>query len=544
MADRTAALAVDVEPAVQSAVPRPWRHLEHALPTARAWIVLAIVLTTFLIYWPSALALHGLWTDTHSRTYTHGYLILFISLWLIARSGEALDGAPVRPISYGLAAIIGLSAAWLLAWRAGLQDLHLVLLPLLMTAQILTVFGWTTTLRAGFPIGFLCFALPLWGDMVGILQRMSVAVTSGLIWCTGLPAFVEGNRVHVPAGVLEIEDGCAGLHYLIVGLALAALYGELLKDSIALRLRWLCFMGVLAIVGNWLRIFVIVIAAYVTDMQGFLIRVDHYWFGWLLFAAAFALFLRIAGRTARAPAGVRRALVEPPMKPAEQPGVTGTSLVRAPVVNPRWYVASVVCACALPLAVYASSLKGPSELGVAINWPSALAAWQGPLLETSATWSPEFHNATTTALRRYTSSSGLSVEMFVVAYRTQEQGRELVTYDNALFGTQDALSLEQERVVRAGGSPWRDATVVDRDSRKSIIWWQYRIGERSFTSPLASQLWYGMTALGAPQPSSLVALRTPCQSSCAAARRRLEAFVPNLEPTQHLISVVQGNPSP
>ena len=530
MADRTAAFAVHMEPAVQSAVRRRWRPLAQVLPGRRAWIVLALLAATFLIYWPSTLALHGLWTDTHSRTYTHGYLILFISLWLIARSSAALDRAPVRPASYALAAIVGLSAAWLVSWRAGLQDLHLVLLPLLILAQVLAVFGRPVTLRAAFPIGFLYFALPLWGDVVGILQRMSVGVTGALIWLTGLPAFVEGNRVHVPAGGLEIEDGCAGLHYLIVGIALAALYGELLKDSLALRLRWVCLMGILAILCNWLRIFVIVVVAYATDMQGFLIRVDHYWFGWLLFAATFAGFLWIAGRTARA------------RTPTERPAAASQPVPQAAMLGPRRYVGAVACACALPLAVYGMNAPGQSQ--VIIHWPTAPAAWQGPTLENPASWSPEFHNATMAALRTYTSSSAPSIEMFVVAYRTQEQGRELVNYDNALFGTRDALSLEQERVMRAGGSRWREAMVVDRDGKESIILSQYRIGDHSFANPLASQLWYGLMALRDPQPSSLVAVRTLCQPGCDAARGRLQAFVSSLEPTQHLLSVVQGRPLP
>ena len=174
------------------------------------------------------------------------------------------------------------------------------MLPLLVFAALLAVLGWSVARILLFPLGFLYFALPLWGDLVGILQHLSVNATHALIWLTGLPAYMDGNFVRLPAGTLEIADGCSGLHFLIVGLAMAALYGELSRDSLLRRIAWLCLMGGLAIVANWLRIFVIVAAAYATEMKTFLVTVDHYWFGWLVFAATFAAFLWIANRSAGA----------------------------------------------------------------------------------------------------------------------------------------------------------------------------------------------------------------------------------------------------
>jgi hypothetical protein len=46
-----------------------------------------------------------------------------------------------------------------------------------------------------------------------------------------------------------------------------------------------------------------------------------------------------------------------------------------------------------------------------------------------------------------------------------------------------------------------------------------------------SQLWYGLVAIVKPPVSSLTALRTACLPNCKAARTRLNAAAPWLQPT-------------
>ena len=43
-------------------------------------VIAGLMLAVILAYWPSALALHRLWTNAAEETYTHGYLILLLSL--------------------------------------------------------------------------------------------------------------------------------------------------------------------------------------------------------------------------------------------------------------------------------------------------------------------------------------------------------------------------------------------------------------------------------------------------------------------------------
>ena len=497
--------------------------LRSALRSGRLPALGLILLAVALVYWPSSAALAGYWTDTADRTYTHGYLILLTALWLIVRDREALEAAPIRPVPLALAAVLGLSAAWLLFWHAAVQDLHLLLLPLIAFAAILAALGRSIARIVLFPLAFLYFAMPVWSDLVGVLQQMSIAANDVLIRLTGLPAFLQGDLVHLPAGTLEIAEGCSGLHFLIVGLALAALYGELSRDSLLRRIEWLALMGALALVANWLRIFVIVVAGYATDMRTFLITVDHYWFGWGVFAVAFAAFLWLAGRLSGPPAAAGAG--PPPTAPAA--GAPGrVSLARCLI--------AVGALAALPLLAASAELARAAPRGaVTLDWPIAHGAWSGPQPPSAAAtlWSPLFENASTTSLEDYVAQSGRTVEIYAAVYRTQRQGAKLVAYGNSLLGGAHApLAPVAHQIIRGASGPWRELELAGPGGGRSLLWAQYRIGERRFASGRRSQLWYGLASFASEPVSALIALRTECESDCALARARLAAAAVNLVP--------------
>jgi exosortase/archaeosortase family protein len=159
-----------------------------------------------------------------------------------------------------------------------------------------------------------------------------------------------------------------------VGLALAGLYGELAGDSVRRRLLWLGLMGLFAIVGNWVRIFLIVIAAYETDMRTYLVTVSHYWFGWAVFVVFFLAFLWLAGLLAsrwdRCAAAKRRTEASVPDEP----------LVReTPRASLGCVLAALGALLVLPCVVYARNLLSPvAAQPVVISWPAAPAGWSGP----------------------------------------------------------------------------------------------------------------------------------------------------------------------
>ena len=502
----------------------------------RLAIAVGFLIVIALVYWPSSVALDGEWRDTIDKTYTHGYLILLISLWLMWRDRGRLEAAPLQPEPLALPALVVLSAAWLFFWRAAVQDPHLLLLPLLLYTALLAVFGRAGARVLRFPVGFLYFAMPVWSDLVDPLQRLSAAANGALIWLTGLPAYMDGDLIRLPAGTLKIAEGCSGMHFFIVGCALAALYGEVMRDSLRLRLIWLALMAVLALVANWLRIFVIAVAAYETHMQTYLVTVDHYWFGWFVFAACFAFFLWICGRIAVA--------LEPAGGSDGSDGTGGTggtvgarsapgggSAVVAPPARPSVArcIAAVACLSVLPLVIYATDAsRGQPAAGVAIDWPVA-TGWSGPQTVMPSRWIPVFQGATASAHRRYVDASGRSVEFFVVAYRRQRQGAKLVAYGNSLLG-EGGLRVLGGRIVDTPEGPWRERTIVNADGDRSLLWSQIRIGSRRFAWPRLSQLWYGVVAFASEPLTALVAVRASCEAGCGAAAARLASAAGALQP--------------
>jgi exosortase len=480
-------------------------------------LVLCFWAAVGLLYWPSALELHRLWTDWAGETYTHGYLLLLLSLWLLIRDRERLALTPIRPEPLTLIPLAVMSVAWVWFWRAAIQELQLLLLPLILYAALRAAFGRHLARAVAFPIGLLYFATPLWGDINGIVQTLSAKVTGLLLWTTGIPAFMDGDFVRLPVGSIEIARSCSGLHELIVGLALAAIYGKLSGEPWRRRLQWLGLMGALSLMVNWVRIFTVVIAAYETNMGSSLVR-HHYWLGWWLFAFVFAAFLWWTGRAAS------RADEDRPA--SAQPSGSANAIAGVPIAL------TFAVLAAMPAIAYGMDLANSrADMAVTVRWPVAPKGWAGPTSTDASEWRPRFLESSGQSLTRYADPTGDPIEAFAVAYRVQTQRAKLLSYWNDLLGDPARMRQQSLRVVASTAGRWQEIVALDSTGSRWLIWTRYRIGNRAFVQPRLSQLWYGLAAIVRPPVSSLTALRTPCLPDCKAAGTRLNAAAPWLQPT-------------
>lgn len=495
--------------------PRAPAEVRRVTPLA---LIFALWAAVALVYWPSALELNRLWTDLPGEAYTHGYLIFLLSLWLIFRDRRRLALMPARPEPLALIPLALLSVAWVFFWRAAIQEPQLMLLPLILYAAIFAACGRRLARAVAFPIAFLYFAVPFWGDINGIIQGLSAKMVGVLIWVTGIPAYTDGVMVHVPGGVIEIAQSCSGLHEFIVGLALAALYGKLSDEPWRRRLGWLTLMGVLALAVNWVRIFTVIVAAYETEMRSSLVR-QHYWLGWWLFAFVFAAFLWWTGRSAPA-----RRTASPENR--DPPEVSSALAVGSMPV-----ILTLAVLAAVPVLAYGTDWSNTAAgTTVVLRWPAAPTGWGGPSSAQASGWQPRFLNSNGESLARYIDSAGDPVDAFAVAYRVQTQRAKLLGYSNDLLGDPKRTRQLSVRVVNSPAGRWQEIVGQDSDGSRALVWTRYRVGSRLFVQPRLSQLWYGVAATVKPPMSSLIALRAQCLPDCNTARTRLSAASKWLQP--------------
>lgn len=501
----------------------------HALsldkPQVRDWraplALTAFVLVIGLVFWPTAHSLLSEWLDTHKRVYTHGLLVAGVSLWLLIRANPRFAAVAQHTAEWRVTcvAVLLLSLLWLLAYRAGVQVGHQALLPLILLGALRIAFGAAVAGRSAMPVLLLYSAIPVWDVSLDLLQSLTISVVGMALKFFGVPAWISGDLVHISSGVFEVAYGCAGLHYFVVALTLAAVYGELERPPARTRLLLLILAAALAVVVNWLRVFTIIVAGYLTDMQHFLVRVDHYYFGWALFALTMVVFFVCARRLVGD--GPRHA-------PSGLSHLRGSDGERALALRRTVPIAVAVIVAAFgPLYSLAFPLAAAGRPNVVL--PASVAG-STAVAGCSHDWNPSYPAADVHALLEYR-FEGLSVCAFSASYLLQHQDKEVVGFYNALYG--DSLHVVAAGTIEVAGVPLQEQRLEGPGEYDVLVWHTYVVGQHATRRPILAQLLYAIDSLTSAPASSVVALSAVCASSCRAAEAALRRFVEgaNLRPT-------------
>lgn len=494
MGDET--LAAKVSPAQKRLAERGW-----VLAAATVLLVLA----TLGLLWPTTLVLLEKWQPTEDTTYGHGFLIFAVAIWLLFNNRQRLSHAVPQANPLAAVLLLSVSLLWLVAVRAGILTVHLLLMPVIFWLVIGAALGLRIAVSSSFAVGYLYFALPVWDMANGLLQSITSVVVALLLKVSAVHAFVDGNFIHLAAGTFEIAGGCSGLHFMIVALALAALYGEIGNDTLQVRAKLLVLAGVLAAVTNWVRVYVIILAGYMTDMQHYLVRVEHYKFGWLVFAIMMVGFFLIARRMPLNEVENRTAPLSDNIGSAA--AVRGAAFALAVLaLAPVWNAL-------VPLAPAAAPAQ-PSLL------PQNPGSWRGPAADAQTAWKPNFVGADLTAQGAYISGER-RVAAYTALYLSQVQDRELVGYRNSVSGANAVVAAEM-RI--AAPVPSIEATLQGEAGGQAIVRYFYEIDSTATNRGILAQLAYAVRSLFGNPVSRVVAVHAECVPDCAAARASLDDF--------------------
>lgn len=493
-----------------SCLPATVQRVGQAQPAVRAeMVLLAAMVSAVVAFWPTVTALLELWGNPQRQTYQHGYLIAAISVWLVARDRHRIAACARAGNAALLLGAVGASLAWAVAVLGGIQTLHMVFWPIALWTALTFILGWRAGVMLALPVGYLYFAVPVWDVFTPFLQWATVAANAVLTQLAGIPAYIEGDEVHIPAGTFLIEGRCSGLNYFVASLAIGALYGEFHRDPLGRRILQFVLIGLLAMVTNWIRVFAVIVAGHLTDMQHYLVKVDHQDFGWALFGVVLLAFFLIVRRW---PA------VDPPSREASAGSASGASGPSIKVV-----VLGLAAMMTGPLLASLAHSRPIAET-VTIKTPD----WAGwiPREDSERVWHPVFPGADA-ELRRDVWHDGSWVRTYAAGFAYQDQSRELAGHGVSLLGDgQWAWSGPLRTVETSAGSArthWSERE-ASRGEARTIIWWTYQVGTARVASAFAQQLRFGIVSLWKRPVAGVVVLSADCIPDCEAARQSLSAL--------------------
>jgi EpsI family protein len=476
--------------------------------------LLVIVAAGVLATWMSWSTLIGTWLDTNR--YAHGLPLAFgAAVWFVAAAQRASTSSS-RPAWGAWPGLIAAAALWLVAYGGSSAIGIQLVAPLLIVLAIWLAHGWPMLRRVIAPIAFLYFALPVWELLVPALQALCIAVVQGTLHQLGIAVAIEGVVVHIAAGSFAVVEDCSGIRFLMISLAIGYLLSIVHGLSPKTAASLLAITAVLSIIGNWLRIIIVVLAGHLSDMQHYLVAKEHESLGWAIFLAVSIAVAAIGSRMA--------ARVPEPERAAADAGRDGArSGLTATVV-------AVVSIGVIPLSLLYRSTLPPAELPQS-RLPVLAGEFTGPH-PPAVLWRPAFPSATVSEKAAYGPADG-AVELFVAEYDAQVPGKELTHHSNRLADPSWMVVEAAPARDLVAGAPLRIRRYATPAGPEWLVSYFYDVGELRTTSAAAAQVAYGALSWFGPVRSRIVVAATECSSDCARARARLAAFWHAAAPALH-----------
>ena len=349
---------------------RPWRHAFPALVLLVAW--------TLFLYRDTAIAMVNIWS--RSETFTHGFLVPPIVLWLVWRKRQVIAALAPQPMLGVFVFVAGVAFVWLLGDLVAVNAVTQLALVALLVLAVPAVLGLAVARLIIFPLGFLFFCVPIGEFLMPQLMEWTANFTVLALRLSGIPVYREGLQFVIPSGNWSVVEACSGVRYLIASLTVGTLFAYLNYQSTQRRVMFVIVSILVPVFANWLRAYMIVMLGHLSGNK-LAAGVDHLVYGWLFFGVVIMLMFIIGARWAE-PDSV--ANVGSASSRAHHHTVTATKL---------WLtVAGFGVLVALPHAALWAIGRGETTGALPFSAPAALAAdWQKGAPE-AAGFKPAFQN--------------------------------------------------------------------------------------------------------------------------------------------------------
>jgi exosortase A len=479
------------------------------------------ILALLSIYHSTFASMVSIWW--RSETFAHGFVIFPISIWLIWRLRLQVARISPKPDYRALPVLFGLGLMWLMMRVAdiqvGEQFAAVVMLPVICWMML----GWSVLDKLAFPLGFLLFSVPFGEFLIPSMMDFTANFTVKMLRLTGIPVYRDGTFFSIPSGDWSVVEGCSGLRYLIASITLGCLYAYLTYRSQVRRLVFVILALIFPVIANGLRAYMIVMIAHLSDMK-LALGVDHFIYGWVFFGFVMLFMFWIGSFWSESQADDNSLSSAAAATRAE--GFDTVSLAKS---------GAAVLACSLFWPVWAAhidELRKERDVPVSLQIPQPVSPWQpaAPLTE----WEPTYVGPDTKVKAFFADDSG-KVGLYIMYYRNQKQGAELINSQNVLIRQKHPVwKMPQEKLVEiqlkgVGTKVWQGR--LSSSDQNLLTWrWNWISGRYTANDLFGKFLESKDKMFGTIRDGAAIIVVTEYDDDVESATRTLQGFVDTMLP--------------
>lgn len=479
------------------------RRSDWSLPVAVYGVYLAVCAVALH---PTALAMAKTWFS--SSSYHHGVAVAPLAIWMIL-TRPRIDPA-TGPL--GLVAIAGAAALWLMGRAAGVALVEQFAFVTLLIAGAWTLFGSGAAKLWVLPLLFLYFMVPFGEVLIPFLQMLTANAVAGLLNLIGMAAAIDGTLIRTSAGLFEIAKACAGLNFLLAALMVACVYASQTLHDFGTRIAFIAIAAAVALLANFLRAFLLILIATLSDMR-FALGPDHLILGLVLYAVVFLVLFWI-GELMKKPHGV--------------------GPEHAPVRARRAWRLSVALAAFLPIAAMSAYAAIVFDFGVALPSPPRDISLNAPgwrILPAPENWGPAI-NADTMKTVTF-EKRGARVYVSVSYVAKDRPGKEIVNVLNTPADGVDwrKIADRKEVIYLFGESKEIPLEILaGSDRRRLLVATAYWRRDKVYTNKLSFK-WAQMKdkLQGLNPPGGIIMIASDYASDPTEALARIRAYTSDVE---------------